>query len=73
VIDLESLRVLKKIDIGARACSSPRLIGDRVIVGTNGGQVLLRLWKSRALLQLPDTVTKAIAATDDGRCIYSAT
>jgi orotate phosphoribosyltransferase len=76
VIDVENRQLIRKIDLHARVYASPILIGDRVIVATTGGRVIevdKVTLEIRGILQLPDAITNAIAASDDGRKIYVST
>jgi outer membrane protein assembly factor BamB len=76
VIDLDRMEVAIKIDLHARVYCSPRLIAGRVIVATCGGTVMEfdpDTLEITGKLQLPDAVTNAIAASDDGRRIFIST
>ena len=76
VIDLEKMELIKKMDFRARVYSSPRVIGDRVIFGTNGGQVIelnAETLQVEGNLQLPDAVTNAVAISPDEDRIYVST
>ncbi|SEB90464.1 hypothetical protein SAMN05519104_0356 [Rhizobiales bacterium GAS188] len=70
------MKLVKKIDAGARVYSSPRAIGDRVIFGTNGGKILeidANSLETKGVLQLPDAVTNAVVPSLDGTRIYVST
>ena len=76
VIDVQSRELIKKIEFDARIYSSPRVIGDRVIFGTNGGRVIeldIDTLETKGILQLPDAITNAIAISDDEERIYVST
>jgi outer membrane protein assembly factor BamB len=76
VIDLASMSLIKKIPAGARVYCSPRLVDGKVMVGTNGGQVMEidpDTLEIGGRLQLEDAVTNAIAATPDGKRIFVST
>lgn len=76
VIDLDTMQLMKKINLKSRVYSSPRRIGDRVIVGTNGGRVVeidIATLDVCGVLQLPDAVTNAVAVSPDGQRIYVST
>jgi outer membrane protein assembly factor BamB len=76
VIDLETMRPVKRISCGARVYSSPRLIGDRIAFGSNGGiyrEIDPITLETLASLQLPDAITNAVAATSDGSRIVVPT
>jgi outer membrane protein assembly factor BamB len=77
VIDLDGMKLIKKIDCGARVYSSPRVIGgNSVIFGTNGGivreldPVTLQI---TGKLIVPDAVTNAVAFTEDGTRVFVPT
>ena len=76
VIDVESGAQVAKLDFGARIYASPVLVDGRVIFSTCGGRMIELDPDSlevKGLLQLPDAVTNAVAASDDGRRIYIST
>ena len=76
VIDLEVMEIAKKLDMRARVYSSPRLVNGRVVVGTSGGRVVevdVESLEVHGVLQVPDAVTNAIAATPDGSRIFVST
>jgi outer membrane protein assembly factor BamB len=76
VIDLRSMELIKKFDMKARVYSSPRDIGGRVVFGTNGGRVVEinpETLEIEGVLQLPDAVTNAVAATAGGDRIFVST
>jgi outer membrane protein assembly factor BamB len=77
IIDLDEMKLIRKIDCGARVYSSPRLIsGNSVIFGSNGGIVReidpITLQVTGKLI-MPDAVTNAIAFPEDGSRIYVPT
>lgn len=76
VIDLDTMSLATKINAGGRVYSSPRLIGDSVIFGSNGGVVreidpisLEVIGK----LTVPDAVPNAVAFSTGGTRIFVAT
>lgn len=76
VIDLDSMSLIKAIDMKARVYSSPRLVGDRVIFGTNGGRVMeldQHTLEIKSLVQFPDAVTNPVVVSPDGRRIFVST
>ena len=76
MIDVATRTLIKTIDAGARVYSSPVLVGDRVLFGTNGGKVFEIDADSLAVVgafQLSDAVTNAVAASPDGRRLYVST
>jgi outer membrane protein assembly factor BamB len=76
VIDLDTMKLVKKIDYGARIYGSPRLIDERVIFGSNGG-VMREIdpvsLETVGRLQLTDAITNAVSASGDGKRIYVPT
>ena len=76
VIDLERMRKVQRIDVGARVFSSPRPLGDRIVFGTTGGKVICLdpvTLKTRTLAQVPDAITNAIAVDPNEFRIYVPT
>ena len=76
VIDIERMELIKKIELFGRVYCSPRLLGDRVLVGTTGGRLYeigVESLEVEGLLQLPDAITNAVAATEDGSRIFVST
>jgi outer membrane protein assembly factor BamB len=76
VIDLDRMELIKKMDMGGRVYASPKLIGGRVVFATCGGVVIEmdpQTLEITGRLQLPDAVTNAVAASDDGRRIFIST
>lgn len=76
VIDLDRMELVKKMDMGGRVYSSPKLIDGRVVFATTGGVVIEmdpHTLETIGRLQLPDAVTNAVAATEDGRRIFVST
>jgi len=76
VIDIDEMKLIKKINLYARVYSSPRLVGNRVILGTAGGRVFeidVDTLETKGALQLPDAVTNAIAVSSDHRRIFIST
>ena len=76
VIDLDTMSLALKYDARARVYSSPRLIGDSVIFGSNGG--VIREMDPVSLeivgqLTVPDAVTNAVAFAPDGARIFVPT
>ena len=76
VIDIESGALLAKLDFGARIYASPVLVDGRVVFSTCGGKMIeldpVSL-EIKGLLQLPDAITNAVAASEDGKRIYIST
>jgi hypothetical protein len=76
VVDLETMSLALKFDAGARVYSSPRLIGDSVIFGSNGGVVReidpLSL-EVTGRCTVPDAVSNAVQSTADGTRIFVPT
>jgi outer membrane protein assembly factor BamB len=75
-IDLDSLTLAARRDLGARIYAAPRQVGDRVIVGTLGGVVREldpNSLQTLGRLQVADAVANAIAATSSGSVIYVPT
>jgi len=76
VVDLDTMSLALKFDAGARVYCSPRLIGNSVIFGTNGGVVReidpLSL-EITGTLTVPDAVTNAVSATADGKRLFVPT
>ena len=76
VIDLQRMELIKKMEMGARVYASPKLIDGRVVIATTGGLVTEldpATLETMGRLQLPDAVTNAVAASEDGRRIYVST
>jgi outer membrane protein assembly factor BamB/orotate phosphoribosyltransferase len=76
VIDVDQMKLIKKINLYSRVYSSPRLVGNRVILGTSGGRVYeidIETLETKGILQLPDAVTNAVAVSPDGRRIFVST
>jgi orotate phosphoribosyltransferase len=76
VIDLDNMELIKKLDMGARIYSSPRAIGRRVVFGTTGGRIIeldAETLEIEGVLQLPDAVTNAVAASPDGDRMFVST
>ena len=76
IIDADSLKLIKKMDCFARVYSSPRLLNDHVVFGTNGGMVIEldpETLEIAGYCQLPDAVTNAVSASDDGQFLYVST
>lgn len=76
VIDLRSMELIKKMDMHARIYSPPRLIGGRVVFGTAGGRVVEinpGTLEIEGVLQLPDAITNAVAATPGSERIFVST
>jgi orotate phosphoribosyltransferase len=76
VIDAENFEVIKKMDCRARVYSSPRLIDGNVVFGTGGGNIIELNPDSLEVegkAQLPDAITNAISATEDGSVLYVST
>jgi outer membrane protein assembly factor BamB/orotate phosphoribosyltransferase len=76
VIDLAEMRLIERINCGARVYSSPRLIGGRVAFGSNGGvyrEIDPLTLDVLGWLQVPDAITNAIAASEDGKRIVVPT
>jgi orotate phosphoribosyltransferase len=76
VIDLDRMELVKKMDMGGRVYASPKLIDGRIVFATCGGVVIEmdpQTLEIAGRLQLPDAVTNAVAATDNGRRIFVST
>jgi len=76
IVDLDEMKLIKRLDAGARVYSSPRVIAGNVVFGTNGGRIYeidAQDLAIRGTLQLPDAVTNAIATSPDGSFLYAAT
>lgn len=76
IIDLDRMELIKKLDMGGRVYASPQLIDGRVVFATCGGAVIEmdpQTLEITGRLQLPDAVTNAVAASDDGRRIFIST
>ena len=76
IVDLDEMKLIKRLDAGARVYSSPRVVGGNVVFGTNGGRIYeidAEDLKIRGTLQLPDAITNAIAVSPDGVFLYAAT
>jgi outer membrane protein assembly factor BamB len=76
VVDLDTMTLVQRMDVGSRIYSSPIAIGDRVVFGCVGGKVIevdaLTL-ERKGVLQLPDSITNAVAVSADLRRIYVST
>ena len=76
VIDLDKMHLERIINVGSRVYSSPQLIDGRVIFGANCGRVFAldpQDLELRPVLMLPDAITNAVGASDDGQRIYIST
>jgi orotate phosphoribosyltransferase len=76
VIDLDTMKLALKLNCRARVYSSPRLIGDSVVFGCNGGVVREIDPVSLTVtgtLTVPDAVTNAVATTADGGRVFVPT
>jgi DNA-binding winged helix-turn-helix (wHTH) protein len=76
VIDLDNMTLIARLDMGARIFSSPRIVANRVVFGTTGGRVIEldpETLEVAGVLQLPDAVTNAVAATADGTRMFVST
>ena len=76
VIDIDHIKLVKRIDLHARVYASPTLVDGRVLVATTGGRVVeidVATLEIKGGLQLPDAITNAIAISDNGRFMYVST
>jgi outer membrane protein assembly factor BamB len=76
VINVATMQAVKRIDVKSRVFSSPRLIGNKIIFGTCGGLICEMdpgTLKIDSVWRVPDAVTNAIVASDDGGTIYVPT
>jgi outer membrane protein assembly factor BamB len=76
VVSLATMSLIKKIEVGARVYSSPRVVAGRVIFGTSGGRVIEVDPQSLEIVGVtvvPDAVTNAIAVAADGSRIFVPT
>lgn len=68
--------ILHKIYCRARVYSSPKLIDNKIMFGTNGGiinEIDPENFKITAQFKLPDAITNAVSASEDGKIIYAST
>jgi len=76
VVDLDTMTLVQRIEIGSRIYSTPMAIGDRVVFGSGGGEVIeidAVTLERKGVLQLPDSITNAVAVSTDMRRIYVST
>ena len=76
IIDADNFEVIKKMDCRARVYSSPRLIDGNVVFGTGGGNIIELnpdTLETEGKAQLPDAITNAISAPEDGSVLYVST
>lgn len=76
VIDANTYKPLDKIYCGARIFSTPTILGDHILFGTNGGYVFEMDIASHAFVgrtQIPDAITNPVISTRSGDFVYAVT
>ena len=76
VVDLNSMSLAARMDMRARIFSSPRVIDDGVIFGTCGGlvrEIDRATLQVRGEVQVPDSVSNAVAIDETGSQVFVPT
>jgi outer membrane protein assembly factor BamB/adenine/guanine phosphoribosyltransferase-like PRPP-binding protein len=76
VVDLDTMRLERRMEFDARIYASPRLIGNSVVLATTGGRVIeldADTLEQVAEVRLPDAITNAVVGAADGRRLYVST
>jgi outer membrane protein assembly factor BamB len=74
--DIDRMELIETLAADSRIFASPRAIGTRVLFGRTSGKLIeinSDTLETKGVLQFPDAITNAIAATDDGRTIFVST
>jgi outer membrane protein assembly factor BamB len=76
IADVPRRKLLARLDTGSRIFASPVAIGNRVLFGTTGGKLIeldADTLQVKAITQLPDAITNAVAVSENGRRVYAST